>query len=254
MTKHVCSSTFTHKGRQVTVTLVDPEIAPDGTRYPLSPSCSWRSVEPNGMLPVPTDGVMVPATFRVTGLEHDLTVTTRHGRWDDAPEYHGVQIDTVTVHWTADSEQADRFTIPTRQLRTHLGRAAWVRGIWIPPGGEWHDGPNVTWTVGPDDHHGDFIPTGFGYPTKGQQAHDAYLAGLVGLPRKPRSTAETMQAEIEQVAEIWHATPNRQRAAEIAAQLHLSATTTRNRIRQARDQGLIPEATDGRSRQNRRQK
>jgi hypothetical protein len=100
MTKHVCSSTFTHKGRQVTVTLVDPEIAPDGTRYPGSPSCSWRSVEPNGMLPVPTDGVMVPATYRVTGLEHDLTVTTRHGRWDDAPQYHGVQIDTVTVHWT----------------------------------------------------------------------------------------------------------------------------------------------------------
>jgi len=252
MTKHVCSSTFTHKGRQVTVTLVDPEIAPDGTRYPGSPSCSWRSVEPNGMLPVPTEGVMVPATFRVTGLEHELTVTTRHGRWDDAPEYHGVQIDTVTVHWTADSEQADRFTIPTRQLRTHLANAAHVRGIWIPPGGEWQQAPNVTVTVGPDDHHGDFVITRFGKPRTA--AERARVDALVGLPRKPRATKAVMQAEIEQVAEIWHATPNRQRAAEIAAQLHLSKSTIRNRIDQARQQGLIPAATDGRSRQNRRQK
>ena len=252
MTKHVCSSTFTHKGRQVTVTLVDPEIAPDGKRHPVSPSCSWRSVQPDGMLPVATDGVLVPATFTVTGLEHDLTVTTRHGPWDDAPEYHGMQIDTVTVHWGADLDQADRFTIPTQKLRTHLANAAHVRGMWIPPGGEWHDGPHMTWKVGPDDHHGDFVITGFGKPRTA--AERAAVAGLVGLPRKPRADTETMQAEIERVAEIWHATPNRQRAAEIAAQLHLSRSTIRNRIDQARQQGLIPAATDGRSRQKRGQK
>ena len=251
MTEHICSSAFRYAGKTVTVTLTDPYVSPDGTEFHYGKGLTWTQPEPNGQLPVPTSGVYVPATYKVTGLEHNLTVTTRWAEWDDAQGMWGIQIDTVTVHWNSEHVQSDAFRVPTRQLRIALSKAAHIRGLWIPPGATWQPHENMTVTETDPDGPGSFWILGFGPPTATEQAQADYIAGLVGLPRKPRANTDQLEAEIEQVASIWHDTTYGNRVAEIAAQMHLSPSLVRNRIRQARDRGLIPEATDGRSRQNR---
>jgi len=251
MTDHICSSAFRYAGKTVTVTLTDPYVSPDGTGWTMSARYTWVQPEPNGQLPVPTSGAWSDGTYSVTGLDHDLTVTTTWAEWDDAQGVFGIQIDTVTVHWNNDHVQTDAFSIPTRQLRIALSRAAHIRGLWIPPGATSQPHENMTVTETDPDGPGSFWITGFGPPTATEQAQADYLAGLVGLPRKPRANTDQLDAEIEQVAAIWHDTTYGHRVAEIAREMHLSPSLVRNRIRQARDRGLIPEVTDGRSRQNR---
>jgi hypothetical protein len=251
MTEHKCSSAFRYAGKTVTVTLTDPYVSPDGTEWTLGPRHTWVQPEPNGQLPVPTSGAWIDGTYSVTGLEHDLTVTTTWAEWDDAQGMWGIQIDTMTVHWDSGHVQTDAFSIPTRQLRIALSKAAHIRGLWIPPGASWQSTDGETVTETDPDGPGSFWITGFGPPTAAEQAQADYLAGLVGLPRKPRANTDQLDAEIEQVAAIWHDTTYGNRVAEIAREMHLSPSLVRNRIRQARDRGLIPEVTDGRSRQNR---
>lgn len=256
--RHVCSSTFRYDGRQVTITMTDPWVSPEGNAFPVPMAASvlWRSVEPDGMLPVATDGVIVPATYRVEGLAYELTVTTKGGKFDDAPEYHGVMLDTVSVHYGNDHEQPDTFRLPTKQLRYHAVRAATVRGLWLPPGTQWHD---ATWSVSvnvdDNDTEGFHVFTGFGPGTAAERVRDAEIANLAGLPRKrKRRNAEQLEADLIEAAELWKSSVHGERAAVIASALCVSDRTANDYIRKARERGLIPptDPNDGRTRANRK--
>jgi len=240
--EHVCSSTFQLDGRQVVVTLTDPDIPADGSRVPMVPKCIWQFPKGADRRPgADTVGVIGPATFRVAGLAHPVTVTTRV----DTPTVT-MHIDSVTIDYSV-GEPSPRFVIPHDRLRRACAEAAAIRGRWWPPGEHdmYGDG-GVIITVDPVKYpDGEVEMQGVGNPTRAT----GRLVSDVATRRKPRANATAIQAEVEHAAQVFHTTTMRSTTQAVADALNVSESTARNRITEARRQGLIPpvKETDGRS-------
>ena len=65
-----------------------------------------------------------------------------------------------------------------------------------------------------------------------------------GQHRKPRATRAELAAEIRTAAQIWHATTYGEKTLAISEAMGLHQSIVRNRIRQARRLGLIPQVSE----------
>jgi hypothetical protein len=93
---------------------------------------------------------------------------------------------------------------------------------------------------------------GFCRRTQQQRIKRAYQTALDGNSRKPRATRTEMATEIATVAEIWHCTSYGSKQLAIGEATGMHQSVIRNRIRQARRLGLIPQVSndDGRKASN----
>ena len=248
-TETAWSHTFTHNKKRVTVTMVSPEMAADGSMTVIHSGVLYLYEKPKHKIKTPTwsVGVIAEATFRVEGLECDLTFTTgwtfdsRHPeRNDGSPNQKDVSIYSMSLdgHRPITPELLAR--IPAGKLLAAAIHAAGVRVIHYPKG---YEGPSLSM---------------LGWNVSAQDENDWDVAGHLGIDI-PTDLVKSLTGEKEQidydarllrVAEIVKASlPNRQ-TKDVAQSFFVGDRQARRLIQDARDAGYLPpiDPTDKRSR------
>lgn len=146
-TRHVCSYSFSHEGQELTVTMIDPDVPPDGSTLNPYPSMIYDTPPRGFREPITAFGFFFPATFRVDGLPHRITFTT--GQVEKARKPQTKHVGIVSVHVESDSGGAITRevlgSVPLGRLLAASIHAAGLVVIHYPPG---YDGKWLRWIDG----------------------------------------------------------------------------------------------------------
>jgi hypothetical protein len=239
----VWTCTFTNNGNDITVTMTSPQVAADGSRNVVASGTLHIWERPPAKMKVVTfaKGVIGEATYRVDGLDHDLSFTTgwsfdpRRSR-KTTPNQKDIVITSLDFHGNAITSEALR-KIPISKLLAAALRASAVRVIHYPTG---YKGPSLAYgalfiTTGPDTEigpHLNDVPAGF---------VESWADATDVLDKGQR---------LQRVADVWHTASHADKTFDVVAALCVGDRQARRLISEARDAGLIPPVskTDQRSR------
>ncbi len=242
----VWTCTFTNNGKNITVTMTSPQmLSEDGKKEIRTSGTLYIWDSPSAKMKVVTfaKGVIGEATYRVDGLDHDLSFSTgyafdprRNRKIPPSPTQKDIIITSLDFH--GDSITSEKLRkIPLSKLLGAALRASAVRVIHYPTG---YNGPSLAFgagwtTTGPTTEIGEHlndVPAGF----------VESLADATDVLDKDK--------RLQRVADVWHKALHADKTFDVVTALLVGDRQARRLIREARDAGLIPPVskTDQRSR------
>lgn len=247
MTDHIASHTFTHAGQPVRVTMIEPDVRPDGSRIPHE-RFIYTSPPKGFTEPTPTFGVYCPARFIAEGLPYPVEFqidahphgdTSRVGIVDiriGGPDPH---IERAPVRIRRD----DLARIPVDRLLAAAIHAAGIVVMNYPPG---HEGPmfmvdrknpkktipvdGVKMTTGVDEHYAEPVAI------RGLLADADFHKAIADVPDVPGEDRLRMVADIVKAAHD----AGRPATKDVQQRMNVSERTARRLIAEARAAGYLP--------------
>lgn len=124
--------TFKHRGKQITITLIDPVVASDGSSFQLS-AAMWQIDNDFSKLtgPIPVKGIYAPATYQIDGFGFLMTITTDLNT-EQPRDIHAVVIKSITMTDNGTKQPKD-LVLPFERLRLYALQLAGLHGTAYPP-------------------------------------------------------------------------------------------------------------------------
>ena len=168
---------FKFRGKQITITLIEPYVHPDGRTIPIADF--WNVGERDQDLKAPKDvrGWLVPATFKVEGFGFSMTFKTGYNN-SKFKDVNAIII-TEIVFDNAILPQQIEMVLPLERLKIYALQLSGVWGTYYPPHYRQHFADEPNFEAG---NKGTVQQTGYGYKITRTSAFK--LIGASGRPER----------------------------------------------------------------------